>query len=423
MKRPRAETNLPHSGVRALAALALPLALAACGDDATDNGGSGGTGTGTGSGGGGGPQPSAAPVGVTASSTAVTSSATSGDGGGGGGAPALCDVGVGGFEAFEPTPESIEFEALGALPTGEQILFNDWNAFPNTVSTMAPDGGAAAPVFAAYRVWSMGVSPDGSTIAFSSGDPDQVEHFGITLGDAIQHTFLYDAATETATNLTQGNINDECHHFSDDGERLYLCRRYDTHCVPDEEQQIGFWVSDGYRVGRVELASGELEFLTPESDEVYTLALQPDAEEATGIFQWIDIATNTWSIRRLTLEGGEVELIHDEAGFPVLSPDGTRFLYRDFTDQGSLWSGSVAGGDDVLVADRQGSNARWSPDGTRVVYLIADADDDGDGHPDVANCDHVEVVAADGSEADAPTRIRDCYDSDEYITELAWITR
>ena len=68
----------------------------------------------------------------------------------------------------------------------------------------------------------------------------------------------------------------------------------------------------------------------------------------------------------------------------------------------------------MLVADVQASGARWSPDGTRVVYTVGD---------DEVSCSHVEIVAADGSEADAPTRIRDCVESGEFITDLAWITR
>ena len=68
----------------------------------------------------------------------------------------------------------------------------------------------------------------------------------------------------------------------------------------------------------------------------------------------------------------------------------------------------------MLVVDRQASNARWSPDGTQVVYLLWD---------DAGACSHVEIVQADGSEADAPTRIRDCLETGEFISDLAWITR
>lgn len=393
----------------------IVAALAACGDDTQSSSGTGGAGSG-GAEATGGASSTAAPVAVSASSSTTTATAatTTGSGGEGGSADA-CGGGQGGFPEFEPTSDSIEFTAVSTLPTGEQILFNDWNAFPNTVATMSPAGADAAVVFEAYRVWSMGVSADGGTIAFASGDPEQVEHFGLTLGDAIQHTFLYDVATETAENLTRGNINEESHAFSADGERLYVSRRQDFACQVDPGTGGPLWTNTGYRAGRVDLASGDFEYLTPASDDVMTFALQPDADEVTGIFQWIEIATNTWSVRRLTLDGGEVELVRDEAGFPVVSPDGTRFLFNSYTDQGKLYVAPTVGdGPEVLVVDKRASTARWSPDGTRVVFLVDDDD---------ISCAHVEIAAADGSESAAPTRIRDCTETDEFITELAWITR
>ncbi|MBW2457078.1 MAG: hypothetical protein JRI68_21360, partial [Deltaproteobacteria bacterium] len=53
-----------------------------------------------------------------------------------------------------------------------------------------------------------------------------------------------------------------------------------------------------------------------------------------------------------------------------------------------------------------------SPDGSQVAYLQRD-----DGN----NCSHIDVVAADGSEADTPTRVRDCAQSGEFITQVDWI--
>ena len=66
----------------------------------------------------------------------------------------------------------------------------------------------------------------------------------------------------------------------------------------------------------------------------------------------------------------------------------------------------------MLVAEAQASGARWSPNGTQVAYLVWDGDN---------ACSHVEVVAADGSQAASPKRIRDCVTSGEFITDIAWI--
>src|SRR6185369_14945365 len=116
------------------------------------------------------------------------------------------------------TPGDIQFAALNPLPAGEQILFNDWNPSPNVLKSMTPDGATTTDVFAAYRVWSMGVSHAAGSIAFSCGDPQQEEHYGVNIGDAIQNTWVYDVAAQTAKLVAPGNVNDECHTFSaDDG--------------------------------------------------------------------------------------------------------------------------------------------------------------------------------------------------------------
>ena len=48
---------------------------------------------------------------------------------------------------------------------GEQIVFNDWNPSPNTVSSVTPDGATTTKLFTAFRVWSLGVSHGAGTIA------------------------------------------------------------------------------------------------------------------------------------------------------------------------------------------------------------------------------------------------------------------
>ncbi len=323
-----------------------------------------------------------------------------------GGQTTTTATGAGGSE-FIPDADSIQFTAVNPLPDGEQILFNDWNAVPNTLLSMMPDGAGAITIFEAYRIWSMGVSNDAATIAFASGDPGQVEHYGIDLGDAIQHTFLYDVATEAAAALLWGNVNDECHTFSDDGASLYVCRRSDFR-FEDE-----FWLSEGYDVARVDVASGNVELLLADDDDVMTLSPQPNASETTLLFQWIDLPS-TRSIRSLDVASGDIEILIDAAGSPVLSPNGARFLYTDYADLGSLWAADLDGGNPIQVAAAQTSGPRWSPDGLRVVYMVGD---------EAQPCSHVDVVAADGSEANAPQRIRDCVVTGEFITEIAWITR
>jgi len=204
-----------------------------------------------------------------------------------------------------------------------------------------------------------------NSIAFSSGDPEQEAHYGVTFGDAIQHTFLYDVATETAENLTRGRINDECLVFSDDGERLYLCRRSDF-------QQQGAELSNTlYHPVRIDRATGVEEVLLAPQDDVMALQLQPDADEATALLTWIVIPPSPraeHSIRRLDLETDEVTMLREDAGAPVLSPDGTRYLFADYTQQGTLWSSDLDGPDPVPVVPTNVPRRGWSPGGSRAWH-------------------------------------------------------
>jgi len=377
------------SNDRVALAWALSCFLAACGGEdtsssSTTTGGSGGTSTS-----------------ATAGSGTGASAGTTTSGGTGGAA------GGGGAIEFIPTPADIEYGADSPIPKGQSILFNDWNASPNTVSAMSPDGTGAVPIFHAYRVWSMGATTTGERLAFACGDPKQEEHYGLSLGDAIQLTWLYDAATEQISLASHGNLNDECHLFGPGEKNLYVCRRYDFQ--PD-------FSNKGYRLGRIDLTTLDFEFLTPDAAGILDIDPAPTPDEASLLFTRITIAggKQTRSVMQEPLPAAAPTELRKDAGGPRLSPDGQRYLYVDYTDMGSLWSSKLDGTSPVKVVNRPGVGARYSPDGAKIVYQLYD---------DALNCNHLEVVAADGSEADAPTRVRDCGSTGEFITEVAWIDR
>jgi hypothetical protein len=342
---------------------------------------------------------------VSATSGSASSSGSGGAGGMGTGGMASTGAGYGGGDDYMPTASDIQFQALAAMPTGEQILFNDWSV-PDVVRSMQPNGSGVVDLFSAYRVWSMGVSNDGTKLAFASGDPMQQQHFGITIGDAIQHTFLYDIAAQSASLLTWGRINDECHHFAPSDAELYLCRRYDFDLAAQ---------SKGYQVGRVTLGSGAFEFVTDAEDGVMTLnpVISPDG--STLLYTKIELTTPSGirSIWQIDLPNGTPKLLRTSAHRPLFFPNGQRYLYADTSNNGSLYSSSLAGGDEVLVASASGTSAAFSPDGGQIAFLNSPG----------AGCAHIDVVASDGSEAGAPTRLRDCSVTGEFITELAWIVR
>ena len=308
-----------------------------------------------------------------------------------------------------PTADDIQFAAKNPLPLGEQILFNDWSATPNTLSSMKPDGSSPLVIFTTFRVWSMGASASGDRIAFSCADPKQEEHYGLTIGDAIQNTFLYDAVTQKIDVLAFGNINDECHTFSGDGKHLWVCRRYDF------TADASF---SGWRLGRFDLGTKAFEFVTEDAPDEYALHPQPLVTGAIETDVWYTIITkgakSTRSVVHRPLPTGARVTAREGADHPVLSPDGKRYVYGNSKDARTLHVSALDGTGDVKITGAAGTSAVFSPDGTHVAYLLYDAK---------PNCQHVEVVAADGSDVAAPKRIRDCATTKDFVTQLAWVTR
>jgi hypothetical protein len=354
-------------------------AIAACGDSDT-----GTEATGTGGAGGAGPS-------TTAPSVSSSSSASSGSGVGG---------------AWTPTPPDTQYHAVAAIPAGEVIVFSDWNS-PSSINTMPPGGGQKTTIFEANLVWSFGVAPKSRRIAFSSGFTSDVqkEHYGTDVGNAIEPTWLYDPTTQEISLLTSGNLNDECHLFGPDEKTLYLCRRYDF-----DEQGM----NKGYRVGSIDLATSAFTFLTADLASELDLYPAVNADETKLLFA-AAITANGMQTREIKTEAlppaAPTKLV-DDGDAPVFSPDFSLFVYKDYGAMGALTVANADGSMPVKIATEGGDSAVWSPDGSHVAFLVYD---------NAANCSHVDVVKSDGSEADAPTRIRDCTITKEFISGLAWL--
>ena len=316
-----------------------------------------------------------------------------------------------------PTPASIQFAAKAALPSGEQLLFNDWNPQPNTVSSLTPDGATRTVVFEIYRAWSMGVSHDAKSIAFSCGDPAQQADFGLQIGDSIQQTWIYDVPTQAIHLVAHGNINDECHTFGPGDTTLWVCRRYDFAEEGDGGNLMG--TNKGYRIGRIALPSNEFTFVTADESSMSTVALypQPTAGGQSVYYstsQAVSATQTKSTVLAMPLPCGAATVMRSDARDPVLSPDGTRYVYADDSDKGALHASTLDGTTAMKLTSEAGTNAAWSPDGTKVAYLVYDG---------TAGCSHIDVVKSDGSTATTPTRLRDCGKSGEFITELAWFVK
>jgi hypothetical protein len=226
---------------------------------------------------------------------------------------------------------------------------------------------------------------------------------------------MYDVATQTIEPIAIGNHNDECHTFSANGSGLYVCRRYDFAETVTDAGVSG--TNKGWRIARIALPSKVATFLTPESKD-FALGPQPTNDESTLWYSITSISGGTQKQRivKQSPPGGAPVDVKLDAARPVLSPDGTHYAYNaaTTTEKSAIHIAKLDGSEDVKVTSAAGTNAQFSPDGTHLAYLVYDG---------AQSCQHVEIVATDGSDLAAPKRVRDCGTSKEFITELAWISR
>ena len=326
---------------------------------------------------------------------------------------------AGGVDAPPAGPgpaDDIQFMAGASLPAGPWLLANQWATSPNAVLALDPAalGGAARTVFTADRVWSMGARADGRAILFSANDPMQEAHFGVTFGDSIQNSFLFDTPTQAISLLAPpgsgwANVNDECHHPTADGAYIYLCRRYDF-------AADGSFL--GWRLGRVRVEDGSFEFIRPDvAGGPFELNPQviPGTTRLLFELRARPPATGATVHTRDLVTGAEV-MVRERAGRVNLAPDGRTVLFSDRADQSRLKTFDLEAPADpaVVVSMTTGAgDAAWSPDGQTIVYTVFDQ---------ANSCDHLERVTWAGAAWSAPERVRDCTQTGEFITRLAWVT-
>ena len=117
-----------------------------------------------------------------------------------------------------------------------------------------------------------------------------------------------------------------------------------------------------------------------------------------------------------TLATGAETMLRASARKPVLAPDGHRLVFADTTDQSRLKMLDLDAPSTAPIAvspTLDVGDVVWSPDGTTLVYNVYDQPQ---------NCDHLERVTWTGTAWSAPTRVRDCAVTGEFITNLAWVT-
>jgi hypothetical protein len=307
-------------------------------------------------------------------------------------------------EVFWLTPDDIDFQEVDAPLPGECIYYGVWGG-TDSLEMISPDGLTSGTRFTANRIWSFGVAHDGVTVAFSSVDPSEEEHWGLTIGDAIQYTWLF-APGEQPVQITAGNINDEGQLFSADDKTLYLCRRANFwQEVVDDTLSIG---NDPYRVLTHDLGSAEETWITPLVENVNDIgpAVLPDGD----ILFWRQNPDFSQELMRMSGNGSDITSVLDGATGPVVSPGGDLVAFRQ------SWSALViAPADDLLGGttvvdggDQFFYGISFSPDQTRIAYLL--------GHAGYS-CSDLWVADVDGSD---PMMLADCVADSVFPVGLEW---
>jgi hypothetical protein len=117
-----------------------------------------------------------------------------------------------------------------------------------------------------------------------------------------------------------------------------------------------------------------------------------------------------------TLSTGAETMVRASARKPLLAPDGHVVLFADTANRSRLATFDLEAPAAAAVPvspTLDVGDAAWSPDGASIVYTVFDQ---------AASCSHLEQVTRSGAGWSAPTRVRDCAQTGEFITTLAWVT-
>jgi WD40 repeat protein len=211
-------------------------------------------------------------------------------------------------------------------------------------------------------------SRDGRWVVFARHDHDAIELWALDLSNRVEHRL-----TETAA------VNVEP-RFSPDGKRLAFV-------TTREGGQFNVWTAR-FEDGKLEAAAPLLplresrvkRYYYAPTDHVINPSWSPDGKDLYVVTNR-EVAWGTgdiWSVPVAAPETAE-RLIREETSWaarPELSPDGKRLLYSSYHGRQThqLWLASRDGDSPMPLTfgelgDFDRRNARWSPDGRRVLYV------------------------------------------------------
>ena len=184
--------------------------------------------------------------------------------------------------------------------------------------------------------------------------------------------------------LFNASVGDATHvfHRRPDGSIVDL--------TPDADGYGGRWSPDGTRIAFVSARSGTEGIYLMDADGGHVTQLTGNGEVApdwspdgTRLLFWPAVTRGFGTVSMMNVDGGNVRTL-GQGSLPVWSPDGTRIV---FERQNGICIYDLCGLA-VYVMNADGSDARqlkgttsaidyaavpeWSPDGTRIAYLLGD---------------------------------------------------
>jgi Tol biopolymer transport system component len=256
---------------------------------------------------------------------------------------------------------------------------------------VAVDQRAPQAIAAAGSVFVTGLPPGSHRVRLSdiadecTLDGENPATATLQAGHTAEVVFRLTCGTVPAGDLLfNGSVGDATHvfHRRPDGSLVDL--------TPGADGYGGRWSPDGTRIAFVSARSGTEGIYLMDADGGHVTQLTNNGEiapdwspDGTRLLFWPSVTRGFGPVSVMNVDGSGVRTL-GQGSLPVWSPDGTRIA---FERQNGICIYDLCG-IDVYLMDPDGSGARllkgttsaieyaavpeWSPDGTRIAYLLGD---------------------------------------------------